>query len=178
MYFKIIFNVIAISFLAVIQIGFISALPGWPAYANLAVVVLIYILGFWGLKYALVWGVGTAFILDIYSFSFFGLHSLGFLAALLLANFLLNSVFTNRSLYSFAAIAALAGLAYKLLLFLGVFFIDRLRGEAFANFFEYGFWRGAAIEIIMNIIIAVICFYILVYLGTSLKPALLNRKNL
>jgi hypothetical protein len=178
MYLKIITNIIAISALAVVQIGFISGLPGWLSYSNLAVVVLVFVLGFWGFKYALIWTLGTAFLIDIYSFEQFGLHSLSLLTAMLSANFLLNGFFTNRSLYSFAAVGALTGFIYKILLFFGTYIIDLLSGETAVYFWSYGFWQGRLIEVLMSVMIAAGCFYLLAFLGTSLKPAQLDRKRL
>ncbi|MDP2736585.1 MAG: hypothetical protein Q8O59_02230, partial [bacterium] len=61
---KIITNIILIISLAVVQIALISGLPGIASNLNLALVVLIFILGFSSFNFAVPWTIGLGFLLE------------------------------------------------------------------------------------------------------------------
>ncbi|MCK4554231.1 hypothetical protein KAU19_04685, partial [Candidatus Parcubacteria bacterium] len=72
MYSKIIINIILILSLVIIQLSFISGLPAGLNNLNLILVILIFILALINLDLAVWWTVGAGLLLDMFSFTPFG----------------------------------------------------------------------------------------------------------
>ncbi len=124
---KIITNIILIISLSVVQIALVSGLPAPAGNLNLALVVLIFILGFSGFNFAAWWAVGVGFLFEIFSFLPFGAFLIGLSLTVIIANWLLNYFFTNRSLYSFLALTGLATVIYGLIInFFVLIFVEQL----------------------------------------------------
>ena len=129
MYSKVAINIILASVLFVIQLAFISGLPGWFGNLNLILVVLIYILGLSSFQAAWWWSIGLGILLDVYYFLGFGIYLLSLSSAIFLTYLLLNNFFTNRSLYSFLALTFFGSVSYKVVLYFlsfiyGFFYIN------------------------------------------------------
>ena len=65
MYGRIILNIVLIFSVIVVQVAFISGLPGWFGSINLVIVTLIFILALSSFSLALLWSVGFGLLLDI-----------------------------------------------------------------------------------------------------------------
>lgn len=170
---KIITNIILMISLAVAQISLISGLPGSLGNLNLVLVVLIFILGFFSFDFAAWWAVGSGFLLEVFSFLPFGVYLLSLSFTLMIASFLLNHFFTNRSLYSFLALTGLVTVIYGLIInFLVLIFIQLNFSAAVAagNFWSFNFRPG---QIGSNLLSAFIIYYIIHFLGRNLKPVFL-----
>ncbi|MDO8593176.1 MAG: hypothetical protein Q7R92_05480 [bacterium] len=161
---KIITNIALIISLAGIQIFFISSLPGWLANLNLVLVVLIIILGFLKFDYAIWWSVGAGMILEIFSFLPFGTFLFSLSLTILAANILLNYFFTNRSLYSFLALVALATVIYKLIIRLITFIFAESAGNA---------WQSTLKQIGLNLLFTFFIFYLVHFFSRNFKPEFL-----
>ncbi|MBI2459427.1 MAG: hypothetical protein HYV53_02650 [Parcubacteria group bacterium] len=168
---KIITNIILIIVLAVVQISLISALPGLAGNLNLVLVALIFILGFSSLDFAAWWTIGLGFLLEIFSFLPFGAYLISLSLTLMIANFLLNYFFTNRSLYSFLALTGLATVIYELIInfFVLIFMEINLPAALTAG----NFWFSKLEQIGLNLLLAVIIYYIIHFLGRNLRPVFL-----
>ena len=170
---KIITNIILIIGLGVAQIAFITALPGLAGNLNLALVVLIFILGFSGFNLAGWWAAGLGFLLEIFSFSPFGAYLVSLSLTIIIANWLLNYFFTNRSLYSFLALAGLATVIYELIInFFILIFIER---SPAASIIAGDFWFPLIKQIGPNLLATFIIYYVIYFLGRNLKPVFLIK---
>ncbi|OGF26123.1 rod shape-determining protein MreD [Candidatus Falkowbacteria bacterium RIFOXYB2_FULL_47_14] len=176
MYGKITLNAILIILLSVSQISFVSGLPGWFADINLPIMVLVFMLALSGFRLALFWSFGMGLLLDIYSFLPFGIYMAVFPSIAILINFFLIHFFTNRSLYSFLALAALALLLHEILVYslsYAVYFVNR---QDLNVYFDGKFWSDQAGVFIMNLGAVFILFYLFTLAGKNLKPVFLIRR--
>lgn len=171
---KIITNIILIICLGAAQISLISGLPGIAGNLNLALVALIFILGFSGFDFAAWWTVGIGFLLEIFSFLPFGAYLISLSLTVVIANWLLNYSLTNRSLYSFLTMAALATVIYELTInFFVLIFIEINSSASLAG---GNFWLSLLEKIGLNLLFTFIIYYIIYFLGRSLKPVFLVRR--
>lgn len=171
MIIKIITNIILIIGLGVAQIAFISGLPGLAGNLNLALVVLIFILGFSSFNFTASWAVGLGFLLEIFSFLPFGAYLISLSLTIIIANWLLNYFFTNRSLYSFLALIALATVIYELII--NVFILIFVETNSAASIMAGDFWFSLIEQIGLNLLFTFIIYYIIYFLGKNLNPAFL-----
>ena len=156
------------------QISLISGLPDLVGDLNLVLVVLIFILGFSNFDFAVWWTIGVGFLLEVFSFLPFGAYLVSLSLTLMVANFLLNYFFTNRSLYSFLALTGLATVIYELIInFYVLIFIEinLVAGSAAGNF-----WFFRLEQIGLNLSLALIIYYIIYFLGRNFKPVFLIKK--
>ncbi|MBI4779071.1 hypothetical protein HY797_01295 [Candidatus Falkowbacteria bacterium] len=171
---KIITNIILIISLAIAQIALISGLPGIISGLNLVLVVLIFILGFSGLDFAVWWAVGIGFFMEIFSFLPFGAYILSLSLTVIAANFLLDYFFTNRSLYSFLALTGLATVIYELIINFFILIFTEINSSA--SIADSNFWLSLLERAGLNLLSAFIIYYIIYFLGRSLKPVFLIKK--
>jgi len=172
---KIITNIILIISLGVVQISLVSGLPGMANNLNLALVVLIFILGFSSFDFAAWWTVGLGFLLEIFSFLPFGIYLFSLSFTIVIANWLLNYSFTNRSLYSFLALTGLATVIYELIInFFVLIFIEI---NSSASMAASNFWFSILEQIGLNLLLTFIIYYIIYFLGKNLKPVFLIKSS-
>ncbi len=126
------------------------------------------------LDYALWWAIGLGFILDNFSFSIFGIHIISLILFAIIANFLLVHFFTNRSLYSYLALISLSTIIYEIFITAAYYTISRLSGLNQFIFTAY-FFTGKIYELILNLLITVVLFYLLNYMSKKLKPVFLLK---
>lgn len=171
---KIITNIILIISLGVVQIALVSGLPGPASNLNLALVILIFILGFSSFNFAAWWAVGLGFLLEIFSFLPFGAYLISLSLTIIIANWLLNYFFTNRSLYSFLALIAIATVIYELIInFFVLIFVET---NSAASIMAGNFWFSILEQIGLNLLFTFIIYYIIYFLGRNLNPAFLVKK--
>jgi rod shape-determining protein MreD len=178
MYLKIIINILLILILAVIQFSFISGLPVGLENLNLVLVVLIFILSLYSLESALWQAAGMGLILDIFSFLPFGVFLISLFLSCLAANFLLVNFFTNRSFYSFLALAAITSFFYGFIFNLINYFFQLDFSEKIFFIFNSSFWKELAYQTAFNLIAVIIIFYMVNFLSKKLKPAFLEKHKL
>jgi rod shape-determining protein MreD len=175
MYGRIIFNIILIIFLTALQLAFINNLPGALSGLNLILIFLLFILILGNLEIALWWAVGAGIILDIFSFSIFGFFLITFCLMIFAANFLLVNFFTNRSLYSFCILATIVIFFYEFILNFIRYLTSFLGGSSFALILNFAFWKTKASELILNLLLVFILFYLVNFITNSLKPVFLIK---
>ncbi len=172
---KIITNIILIISLGAVQISLISGLPGPAGNLNMVLVVLIFILGFSNVDFAVWWSVGIGLVLETFSFLPFGTYLFSLSLTVMIANFLLNYFFTNRSLYSFLALTGLATVIYKLIIsFLTFIFIEV---NSAAAIIDGNFWASLLKQIGLNLLFTFLIYYVINFLGRNLKPVFLIKKS-
>jgi len=170
---KIIANIFFLTILAAAQVSFISGLPSPFNKLNLLLVVLIFILGFAGFKLAAWWSLAAAFILEVFLFLPFGVYLVSLTLTIVAANFLLEYFFTNRSLYSFLALVALATVIYELIInFLSLIFLEIDRR---LFLLEPNFWLSLLEQIGFNLLLTLVFYYLVHFFGRNLKPVFLTR---
>ncbi len=173
---KIIYFFFLILGLETLQIAFIGGLPSVFSGLNIIIIALIFILALKDFESAAILALGAGMVQDIYSFSPFGLRVLSLFLTLLAVNFLYVSFFTNRSLYSFLALAALANLAYIILEKIAGILIGYSGGQA-VIFSGQAFLSSAFRAIALNAILAAAVFYAINFISQKFKPVFLLRKR-
>jgi len=176
MYLRIGLNAILIFIFAIIQFGLITALPGFFGQIDLFVAALIFVLAMFGYRTAFWWAFSFGIICDIMSFLPFGVYLVAFIVLLAGINFLLNNFFTNRSLYSFLALAVFSIFVFKLIVYATseIFYFWGLSGAKLD--FSRAFWLNEFYYLFVNLIFITIVFYAVNYVSRRLKPAFLVRK--
>ena len=171
-----IFIIFALCALAALwQASFISALSGVGRQINLGLMIAVFSLFFFGLKNALAFSVVFGFLLDLFSFQFFGFHVICLAAAAWLAGLILKNWLTNRSLYSLWAILLASSLAYNILLALLVFAAAGFSGGiAFKDGF---FWRNIVYQFLWSFLAASLFFSAFVSFAKRYQPFILEKKN-
>jgi cell shape-determining protein MreD len=170
---KIITNIILIIGLGITQIALVSGLPGLASNLNLVLVFLIFILGFSNFNLAASWAIGVGFLLEIFSFLPFGVYLFSLSLTIIIANFLLNYFFTNRSLYSFLALTVITTFVYKLIMHSFLLIFIEISSSALVA--ADNFWFSILEQISLNLIFTFIIYYIIYFLGRNLKPVFLIK---
>lgn len=170
MYSKIIFNIIPILLLAMTQMSFISGLPAGLNNLNLILIILIFILSLVNLETAMWWAVGAGFLLDVFSFMPFGAYSACLFLTIAAANFLLVNFFTDRSLYSFLALAGIATVIHEFFLTVVKFLANTPAS------LSSGFWMEKISRLGFNLLAVLLIFYLVHYISNRLKPVFLMRR--
>lgn len=173
MYSKIILNIILILFLVIIQLSFISGLPAGLNNLNLILVILIFILGLVNLDFAVWWTVGVGLLLDIFSFTPFGVYLLCLCLIMIVADFALTVFFTNRSLYSFLALISLTTAVYEILLTTIGYLVELMSKEGTGLILNQSFWLSKLSQLSLNLIAAFVIFYFISFISKRLRPVFL-----
>ncbi len=98
----------------IIQLSFANSLTGFFSGINFVLLYLIYVFIFYDLKTSLIVGLFSGFLLDLFSFYFFGVYSVSIIITIFIVNFLLLNLFTNKSIYSFLALGLFFSIFYYL----------------------------------------------------------------
>lgn len=171
---KIIINFLLIISLGILQIAFISGLPGWLNDINLYLAALIFILGFASFNFAAWWAIGAGLMLELFSFLPYGIFLVGLFLTIIITNFLLNYFFTNRSLYSFLALVSLSTLIYEIIVNLMLLiFSETYGGSLFASLNS---WIIILEKIAVNLILTLVVYYLIHFLLRNLRPVFLIKK--
>ena len=174
-YWRFIFYFLLVWVLVITQIGFINSLPyGWNRI-DLIIWGLILFLFFFDYKVTLGLALGMGFLLDIFSFEFFGIYLLTLFLTVLISEFLLNNFFTNRSTYSFLALTFFTTLFYNFTFYLLVYVGRFLEDKAFF-LFTANFWLGLSLEIIWSSVFVWFFFMVMNLTTNRLKPVFLDKK--
>lgn len=173
-YFRIIFSFLFIVFLVIWQRSFIVALPGWLKYLNTPLVVLIFILVLSGAVSAGWWAAGVGAVMDIYSFTPFGVFTLVFLLTIIGSNFLFQRFLTNRSLYSFLVLILFATFFYEFLLGVSDHLIISLGSNPGIFIFNKGFWSALGRQIMTNAGATFLIFYLFNFISNRFRPVFIR----
>lgn len=178
MYTKFVFYLFIIIFLSIIQIGFISGLPGNLQDVNLFLVLMVFLLGFWGLEKTLFISLGVGLFLDFYSFYPFGFYIVAVFITIIFSDFLFINFLTNRSLYSFLALTAFAHVLFLFLLHFFLFFFYFLTKQNWVIIFDFSFFVKHLEVLLFDLVLSFFFFYIFNFFSKKLKPVFLDTKKL
>lgn len=175
MIFNFFLNLILIIFLAVVQFSFIPVMPAYFSNLNLVLVSLIFVLSLFGLNRGLWWAAGAGLILDSVSFYPFGIFLLSYFSSVILIYFLLKNFFTNRSVYSFVALAFFGSLFYSFVFNLYNYFFG-FKNDSALSLISLDFWLNLIMQIIFNIAFIFIGFYLINFTTKKFNPVFLGKK--
>ncbi len=172
---QIIILVFVVSFLALLQFSFISALPDPYRQFNLILILLTFILFFLDFRVALISALVAGLWLDVLSFHFFGFYLIIFFSTLFLAQWILKNWLTNRSFYTLLALMVGLTVFYNLLAAI----ILSLISSSHSTFFllESHFWLTLAYQSIWSFLSALILFNLAGLLSRRIKPFFLEKKS-
>jgi len=177
MYYKIILNAFFITFIFILQLSFVSDLSWWFSMLNIILISLIFILVYFGFKITAFWSLGFGFLLDVYSFNYYGLYILSLFLTLLLVNFILVNFITNRSLYSFLVLIIVSLLCFQIILHSLAYFFSFFNEKYLAVFFKEFFWFNIVKQILINSALTVFIFYTFSFISNRFKPVFLIREK-
>jgi hypothetical protein len=158
-----------------LQFAFISPLPAAFSQINLGLMLLIFILFFFGTKATLLFIFSFGFLMDTFSFQFFGFYFISLAVAALVSYLILENWLTNKSLYSFWVLFLAATLAYNLAAVILAFLAANFQG--LPGFFTLSFWRNILYQSAWNILAAALFFNISVALAKRFQPFFLEKKG-
>ena len=177
---KIFVNLFLIVLLALVQISFINSLPKVASSLNLILIILIFLLILTNFKLALIWAVSLGYLLDLFSFYPFGIYLVSLSLTIVIAHFLLTNFFTNRSLYSFLALVAIATINYEIFIN-SITYLINLTSSNTSSYqiinFNYHFWQIKCWELGSNLLITIFLFYLISFIGKSLRPVFLAKQT-
>lgn len=177
MYLKVLLNLFLISILAIFQIAFVEALPSPFNGLNLIIVIILFVLGIFGLDYALWWALGTGLLMDVFSFSFFGSHIISLFFAVFIVDFLLKNFLTDRSLYVFLISVVIISLSYELFFNFSLFLFNFFTNSNTNIFSATNFFRAEVSQLFLNIISVFVIFYIFSFVSDKLSPVFLAKNK-
>lgn len=158
-----------------LQFAFISPLPGAFNQINLGLMFLIFILFFFGPRATLVFIISFGFLMDVFSFQFFGFYLLCLAFSALASYLILENWLTNKSLYSFWVLFLAATLVYNLSATILAFIASNFQG--LPGLFSFAFWRDVFYQSAWNVLAAALFFNISVNLAKRFQPFFLEKKG-
>lgn len=179
MYQKIGLNIIAILCLGVFQIAFIANLPGWLSAIDLILVALVFVLSLNSLPESIVWAIGIGWVSDALSFYPFGLNIIILSLTAFFGYLLLTYVLTNRSLYSFVALASLMFIIKEMLKFILLFSAKLFWQIDVENIFsDLSYLKYKSMGLAIDLFLVIIIFNFINFASYRLRPVFLlkNRK--
>ncbi len=174
MYYKIALNIFFIIFIFILQISFVSSLAWNFNMLNFILISLVFILVYFDFKVAAFWSLGFGFLLDVYSFDFFGIYIISLFLVLILLYFVLVGLLTNRSIYSFLALAAISVFSFQLIIHSLAYVLSFLNESNFV-FVKSFFWINILKQIFLNFILTILVFYTSSFISNRFKPVFLIR---
>jgi len=175
-YFEWLVYFLIFSLVAIIQVAFVSSLPGVYSAINLPLIALLFSLLFFNRDTTLVLALIMGFWLDILSFNFFGLNIVLFLTIIFLADFSLRNWLTNRSLYSFLILSVSSVFLYNILFHLILAIWQSNSGEAGFFLFQLYFWKQMFWQMLWSAGFTLLFFNLANSLSKHFKPFFLEKK--
>ena len=178
MYLKILSQIIFFSLIALIQIGFVGALPVWFSEFNLVLLVLVFFLGFNRLETVLFWGIGMGIIYDLYAFAPFGVYTISLVITIFGAYFLLANFLTNRSLYSFLVLTSFIIFSFEFFSFVIISISSLIFNREFLFVFNKSFFLYKMYGLFLNLFLMSIFLYLFNFFSSKFKPVFLKKKKI
>jgi rod shape-determining protein MreD len=160
-----------------IQLNFLYYFPGFKNYFNPFLLLMIYLTLIYGWRKGIIWGAIGGFILDIYSLLNFGVLTISLLASILIAYFLFNRFFTNRSLYSLNILIICGILTYNFSLAFISWILYSLNQSSYIIIVNYRFIINLLIQIIISCSAVTLIYLLFNYITQRLKKTFLIREN-
>ncbi|OGF26625.1 hypothetical protein A2477_04840 [Candidatus Falkowbacteria bacterium RIFOXYC2_FULL_47_12] len=161
-----------------LQVSFFSAPPALAAGFNVLLVYSILVLLLVDVRLSLAYALFFGILTDLYSLYPFGIFIASFCIAVVISHIFLQQFFTNKSVYSFIALMALATVCFLSLqaaLVWGAHFF--IFNALYAPVWTAAFARALLWQTLGNTIIAAVSFYAIDYFSKKLKPFLIQRQQ-
>lgn len=158
-YFKILGFIFLALLLFLIQFSLINSWSGFWARFDLILFFIIWLFIFRDFKTSILFSFIIGIIIDIFSFYPFGFYTFSFLLTLVVANFVWQNFFTNRSIYSFLAVSLFITIFYNLFLYFLIYLADK--NSLGISWFGGSFWLNLLLQIIWMFLGVIISFYFL-----------------
>lgn len=167
---------LAALFIVIIQLSLINSLPGIFGQINLVLFALVFVLFFINFNQAITLALSLGLFLDIFSFTPFGFNLMILLGSALVLNILLRNWFTNRSFYSFVALAAAAVVIFNFLATLLILIISVLGPDKIIFLPGHlNFWRQLFWQLLAALVLALVFFNLASLISRRLKPFFLAK---
>ena len=134
-------------------------------YVNLILVALVFWQVFGGLRSSLLAFVVCGWLLDIFTFKALGINTLALCLVFGAVYFLLLNFVTNRSLYSFLLLIAVATVIFDVVIS-GLAGADRL--------IAWSFWLAEGKRLAANAVLTAVFFYLFNFLSRRIQPVFLR----
>jgi hypothetical protein len=167
---QIIFLILTCLFFSILQFSFISSLPGAFAYINLGLILIMFVLFFFGARLAAFYIIFFGVFMDIFSFQFFSFYLISLTIVAIISYLISENWLTNKSLYSFWVLCLVASITYSLVSSIIVFLFSGLQGEF--SVFSASFWRALFYQSIWILLAASLFFNIFVSLASRITVSI------
>lgn len=142
----------------IIQRSFLDSFSNILNRIDLFLFFIIWLFIFFDFKNSFNFALLAGLLLDVFSFYPFGIYTFVFLLSVILADFIWNNFFTNRSIYSFLALSFILVVFHSLFLYFLFFLVEKnLSGIYWFNKF---FWYNLFLSLIWIFLGIVISFYL------------------
>lgn len=143
----------------IIQSSFFNSFLSIFNRIDLFLFLIIWLFIFFNFKTSLYFALFSGLISDIFSFYPFGIYTLVFLSTVILADFVWNNFFTNRSIYSFLSLSFFLVLFHNLFLYLLLFLSEKAVFGVY--WFNKIFWLNMFLSLLWVFFGVVVSFYFL-----------------
>jgi rod shape-determining protein MreD len=171
---QIILFVLFISLMAIIQFSGIYNLPAMFRNLNLFLIVLVFILFFYDFRAAIWTALISGLWFDIFSFNFFGFYLISFFLTIVFAEWILKSLLSNRSLYSFLILMLVTIITNNLVIVIFSYFLGNSFNLSF--FINNNFFQIMLEQILWGEFFALILFGLANSATRRWQPSFLEKK--
>jgi rod shape-determining protein MreD len=157
------------------QVSFVSALPFPFFYFNLSLVVLVLLLAAFPFSAAVTAAIILGVLSDLHAPCFFGANLASLLCALFFTRAALLKFFTNRSLYSYILLTAIATVFFELTKSILLAAAGIFSAAEYPLAFKSEFFLTIGYETAVNIAAIIFIFYGLNYFSKRLKSFFITK---
>lgn len=163
---------ISIILLAIAQVSLISTWSLPVSGVNIVLCIVIFLTAIASYYQALWWAFIGGLVLELYSFTFFGITIVGMIVTVMVLNFFYTRLFTHYSFYSLTILGLFGTLSYNILIVIGriglaLFDLTPWTPTLGGRLLAYIFW-----EVILNMIVLYVIFFIFHFLIGKFKMSL------
>ena len=158
-YFKILGFIFLALFLFLMQFSVINSWSGFWARFDLILFFITWLFIFRDFKTSILFSFIIGIIMDIFSFYPFGFYTFSFLLTVVVANFVWQNFFTNRSIYSFLAVSLFMTFFYNLFLYFLIYLVEK--NSLGISWFGGTFWLNLLLQTIWMFLGVIFSFYFL-----------------
>jgi rod shape-determining protein MreD len=120
--------------------------------------------------------VGFGFMLDVFSFNYFGVYLLSYFFTIIFINYLYKNYLTDRSLYSFSILIVVFLVFYELVSKIFFYILYSINNQDIFFLTSKIFWMNIFSSLVINLFAMSILFYVVSLLSEKLKPVFLIKK--
>lgn len=132
------------------------------SYLNVALIFVLFVTIANSFNVGLVYALIIGFVIDIYSFTTFGVHTLAMFITVISVYKIFIQFFTNKSIYALAGLTLISTVIFNFVLFSykNIFFLFVAKDQYNLSRFSYLALDQLLWEIIFNMVVVVVLFFI------------------